>query len=472
MNLYSRDGVARLQIRGLSLAVIVVVSAAITSAQTSSDKTIAINHVTYGPGITTSTSLSPVIALYFDPLQGISSADLVKRALATNGELVAARLDIERARGRLRQAGLRPNPILELEETTGKLTGSRDRETSVGISFPLEVGGKRKARIELARAELEASEAEIANRERQLSAEVLIQYGEALAALRELQITENLNDLDLQTTRFVQARVNEGDTAPLELNLLRAEIDRLRSRRVVLEGRLRVALLKLKSLAGMPNDEPLRLREDLATPRLPVVPASLDSAAEIAIRTRPDVRLARLTEEVAQAGYRLARAQAAPDVAFTTRYTVERTSFDDTPIGVLTDNDKLMSFAVSVGIPIFNRNQGAKSEAAIAVSQTRTRREFLEQVVKSEVASAYARYEASRNAVAIFEQGVIARTNENVRAIRAAYELGEFRITDLITEQRRLLDSQREFTEALAEQYRALADLQTAIGAPLTEREK
>jgi outer membrane protein, heavy metal efflux system len=472
MNLYLRNGVARLQIRGLSLAVIVVVSAAITSAQISSDRTIAIDRVTYGAGATTSTSLSPVIALYFDPLQGVSSADLVKRALATNGELVAARLDIERARGRLRQAGLRPNPILEVEEMTGKLTGSRDRETSVGISIPVEVGGKRKARVELARAELEASEAEIANRERQLTSEVLMQYGEALAALRELQITENLNDLDLQTTRFVQARVNEGDTAPLELNLLRAEIDRLRSRRVVLEGRLRVALLKLKSLAGMPNDEPLRLREDLATPRLPVVPASLDSAAEIAIRTRPDVRLARLTEEVAQAGYRLARAQAAPDVAFTTRYTVERTSFDDTPIGVLTDNDKLLSFGVSVGIPIFNRNQGAKSEAAIAVSQTRTRREFLEQVVKSEVASAYARYEASRNAVAIFEQGVIARTNENVRAIRAAYELGEFRITDLITEQRRLMDSQREFTEALAEQYRALADLQTAIGAPLTEREK
>jgi cobalt-zinc-cadmium efflux system outer membrane protein len=471
MNLYSRDGVARVYIRALGLALIVV-SAAIASAQISSDRTIAISHVTYGPGTSTSTSLSPLIALYFDPLQGVSSADLIKRALAANGELVAARLDIERARGRLRQAGLRPNPILEVEEMTGKLTGSRDRETSVGISIPFEVGGKRKARIELARAELEASEAEIANRERQLTSEVLMQYGEALAALRELQITENLNDLDLQTTRFVQARVNEGDTAPLELNLLKAEIDRLRSRKVLLEGRLRVALLKLKSLVGMPSDEPLRLREDLTAPRLPVVPASLESAVEIAIRTRPDVRLARLTEEVAQAGYRLARAQSAPDVAFTSRYTVERTSFDDTPIGVLTDNDKLISFGVSVGIPIFNRNQGAKSEAAIAVSQARTRREFLEQVVKSEVASAYARYEASRNAAAIFEQGVIARTNENVRAIRAAYELGEFRITDLITEQRRLLDSQREFTEALAEQYRALADLQTAIGAPLTEREK
>ena len=41
---------------------------------------------------------------------------------------------------------------------------------------------------------------------------------EALAASRELETTENLNNLDLQTTRFEQARVNEGETAPIELN--------------------------------------------------------------------------------------------------------------------------------------------------------------------------------------------------------------------------------------------------------------
>jgi outer membrane protein TolC len=40
-----------------------------------------------------------------------------------------------------------------------------------------------------------------------------------------------------------------------------------------------------------------------------------------------------------------------------------------------------------------------------------------------------------------------------------------FRITELIAEQRRLFDSQREYTEVLNERYRALADFQTAIGA-------
>ncbi|MCA1628162.1 MAG: TolC family protein, partial [Acidobacteria bacterium] len=185
----------------------------------------------------------------------------------------------------------------------------------------------------------------------------------------------------------------------------------------------------------------------------------------IALRTRPDLRFARLNEEVAQAGFRLARAGAAPDVTAFTRYNISRSAFDDTPVGVLRDKDRTLTFGVSVGIPVFNRNQGARDEAQAMIEQARARRQFIESVVRAEVASAYARYEAARSAVTIFEQGVIGRSNDNIRVIRAAYDLGEFRITDLINEQRRFVDAQRDFTEALTEQYRSLADLQAAIGS-------
>jgi cobalt-zinc-cadmium efflux system outer membrane protein len=415
--------------------------------------------------------LSPTIANYFDPLQGSSSIDLVRRALTSNGELAAARIDIERARARRRQAGLRPNPTLDFEQTTGRFTGAAgETERSIGVAVPIELGGKRRRRIELAEAELEASEAAVADRERTLSAEVWSNYAEALAALRELQITENLNNLDQQTTRFVQARVSEGETAPIELNLLMVEVDRLRSRRALVEGRLRASLIRLKNIAGIPPGEPLRLREDLATPVMPTPPASMDTAEDIALRSRPDLRLARLNEEVAQAGLKLARSEGVPNVTAFSKYTVGQAVFDDTPVGVLVDRDKLLTFGVSIDIPVFNRNQGAKAEFAAAISQARTRREFLESVVRSEVQSAYARYEAARAAVMTFEQGVIARSNDNLRVIRSAYELGQFTITDLINEQRRLVDSQRDFTEALAEQYRALADLQAAMGLPINRQ--
>ncbi|HKO42387.1 MAG TPA: TolC family protein [Pyrinomonadaceae bacterium] len=415
--------------------------------------------------------LSPTLERYFDPVQGTSSNDLVRRALASNGELAAVRIEIERARARLRQAGLRPNPTLDFEQTTGRFTGAPgESEISVRLAVPLELGGKRRKRIELAQAEFQAVEAEIADRERRLTNEVRAFYIEALASLRELGTLEELNNLDLQTTRFVQARVNEGETAPIELNQLRVEVDRLRSRRALVEGRLRATLLRLKSLTGIPAAELLRLREDIASPSLPTPPASVETAIDIALRTRPDLRLARLNEEVAQAGLRLARAQGVPDVTPFTKYSYGRSVFDDTPVGVLRDRDKLLAFGVSVGIPLFNRNQGGKAEAVAAITQAERRREFLEAVVRSEVQSAYARYEAARAAVTTFEQGVIPSSTENVRTIRAAYEIGAFSITDLLSEQRRLVDAQREFTEALAERYRALADLQAAMGAPVQQQ--
>ena len=417
------------------------------------------------------TGKSSLIRIYFDPVQGTSANEIVRRALATNGELAAIRMEIERARARLRQAGLRPNPTIDVEQSTGRLTGSPgEGEVSVGVAVPIELGGKRRRRIELARAEVEASEAEVADRERRLTNEVRALYAEALAAIRELSTLEELNDLDLQTTRFVQARVNEGETAPIELNQLRVEVERLRSRRALVEGRLKGTLLRLKSLTGIGPSEILRLGEDLQQPVALPSPSSVDAAMEIALRSRPDLKFARLSEEVAQAGLQLARAQAVPNLTPFTKYSNNRSVFEDTPVGVLRDRDKLLTFGVSVEIPIFNRNQGGKEEAAVAINQAQRRRAFLEAVIRSEVQSAFARYEAAQAAVTTFEQGAIPRSSENVRTIRAAYQIGAFSITDLLVEQRRLLDVQREFTEALAERYRALADLQAAMGTPVSQQ--
>ncbi len=406
------------------------------------------------------------VAEYVDPVQGSSSVDLVRRALSSNAELAAVRLDVDRARARarLRQAVLRPNPSLDVEQLNGVFNSPGERATSIGISLPLEIAGQRGRRIDLARAELEAAEAEIADRERKLTVEVRTAYVEALAALRELEVTQNLNTLDVETARLVEARVSEGEAAPLELNLLRVEVDRLRARRALVEGRLQASYLRLKQLVGIPSEEPLRLRDRLTSPGLPEPPASLEAALEIALCTRPDLKLARLNEAVAQAGYCLARAQAAPQVTAFTRYTNNLTSFDNTPIGVLQDRDKLLTYGVSISLPIFNRNQGAKAELQLAITQAQRRREFIESVVRADVSTAYRRFEAAQGSLQTYEKGVIARTVQNVQTVRAASEAGAFRISELLVEQRRLVDMERELTETLAERYRALADLQAALG--------
>lgn len=409
--------------------------------------------------------LDSLMPNYYNQQDGLSINELLERAMQSNQDLAAARLDIERARARLNQARSRPNPTLEIEQSSGRLVGNGgDGELSVGFSLPFEIYGRRTARINVAQIEIEASAAEVRNRERQLAANILTNYVEALGALRELDATERLLELDLQTTRFVQIRVNEGDAPPLELSLLQAEVERLRARRQLAEGKLQSSLTQLKLFAGLSFDEPLRLREQINTAILPTLPQTREAAIDVGLRTRPDILLAQIEEQVATAGLRLVRAQARPDLTAYTRYKQGRSGVD-LPTGTFPQRDRSLTFGVAVGLPVFNKNQGAKAEAEIAIRQAQARREFAERVVRGEILAAYQRYEAASRAVATLENAAIPRSTANVETFRKVYEIGEIKITDLIAEQRRLLDTTRDLTEALTERYRALSDLNIALGA-------
>lgn len=395
---------------------------------------------------------------------------LVRRALAANRELAAARLDVTRVRARLRQSTLLPNPVLEVEQTGGALGISEGEvERRAEISVPIEYGGKRGRRIDVAEAELRAAEAVVADRERRLAAEVRRLYAEAIAANRELAFTNELTQIDAELGNIVQVRVREGDAPPLEASLLRVEVDRLLSRRAMFEGRRRAAELQLATVVGMPAGERLVLDDSYGDG---VAAPPIDEAITLALQRRPDLRAAELNVAAAEAGLRLANAQALPEVNVFGGYARARSSFDDTPVGPLTDYDQLFNAGVGISLPIFNRNQGAKAEAAAAIEQANRLRELTEQQIRAEVESALARYRAAESAIEVFRQGVIERSAQNVRTMRAAYEAGAFTISEYLAERRRFVDAQREMTEALTERAVALIDLQAAVAEPIEANEE
>src|SRR5712691_3595037 len=101
---------------------------------------------------------------YIDPVNGLTADALVRYAIAHNGELAAARQMIAEARGRLRQAGLKANPMIEASGT--RAANTPDNKLMIGAELPLELGGRRTARVVVATAELQVREAEVADSER------------------------------------------------------------------------------------------------------------------------------------------------------------------------------------------------------------------------------------------------------------------------------------------------------------------
>ena len=189
------------------------------------------------------------ISRYYDSRNGLSADDAVSYALAHNGELGAFRSEVEAARGLVQQASLRPNPQLEVERK--EQVNGADNDTMVGAMLPLELGGRRSARILVAQRELELKQSLLADRERLLAAEVRAKFGEALGELLKLGFTEDLLTTTDQGYRLVAARVVEGRTAPLEQNMVLVEVNRIRSLRESGQGKVEVAMLELRNLMGM-----------------------------------------------------------------------------------------------------------------------------------------------------------------------------------------------------------------------------
>src|SRR5882672_2297095 len=109
-----------------------------------------------GPSLTGSATQNPNLSHYVDQTNGMTADDAVTYALAHNGDLLAARKEIDAARGIVKQARLRATPKLDIEGTR-QIIGP-DNTIMATAMLPLELGGRRAARIAVAEQEVEVRE--------------------------------------------------------------------------------------------------------------------------------------------------------------------------------------------------------------------------------------------------------------------------------------------------------------------------
>lgn len=414
------------------------------------------------------------VALYFDPAGGVTADEAVARALASNGELLALREEVEAARALVKQAGFRANPRLDV--SGAKAVNMPDNQVMVEGMLPLELGGRRAARVRVAVREVELREATLADRERVVAAEVRAKFGEALAEVLKLGVTEDLLDNGQRGYRLVVARVLEGRTAPLEQNQVLVEVNRLRSMREAGRGRAEVALLELRNLMGAEVSEPLHLRGDFGG-LIDPLPAAADATSR-ALAARADLLAARAAEALAESRVEEARAAGRADAEVRAGFQRMRTGFmlngvdDAGRLAPIENTANSVTFGLSVTLPVRDKNVGAIEAAAAEHVAARRRREFLELTVRREVAAAYAAYEAAARASEIYRVGVRGQAGQNLSVILKTYELGAKTLLDYIAEQRRYIELENDYVDSVLQTYLARVRVASVSAAPeLTQAE-
>ncbi len=184
--------------------------------------------------------------------EGLSLASLIEISLKNNAVIRASEKRVEETKGLLLQAGLRPNPQLEVGGGSSSILGDPgNSEWSVGLVHTFELGHKRQKRVAIANIELIVARQQLQEQKRQLVLEVKKNFADFLAGAQLLAETDRAVQLHRRLHEITVARVEEGEAAAFEEGLSQLELNRIELERASLITDVETAASRLRTIAGV-----------------------------------------------------------------------------------------------------------------------------------------------------------------------------------------------------------------------------
>ena len=382
----------------------------------------------------------------------LSLAKAIELALEGNPEVAAAKRQWEATEGQVLQGRSRPNPELaySLEDTR-----SKTRTQSWQLNLPVELGGKRAARTKAAEKTREQAQAQLAELQATVRANVAAAYFDVLTAQERLVLARDSAALAKSSTDTVSKRVAAGKVSPVEESKARVAEAGVRVELAQAASEQRNALSRLFALLGR-IDAPYTVLEGKAE-NLPSVPSLAD--LQPLISSAPGVVLARIEVDRRKALTALEQSKRVPDVTVS--------------VGMQRSNEtqrNVLLFGVSVPLPVFDRNQGNLLEALKLEDKARDELQAATVRLHSEVAQARERLSTITAEIQSLQQDVLPGAKSAYDAATIGFENGKFNFLEVLDAQRTYFTAKSQYLKALGEAHRAAADVDRLLGSPHDSR--
>lgn len=381
----------------------------------------------------------------------LTLSDALATAARNNPALRGARADLDASAGALMQAGARPNPEVSfLQEGFSRA----ERTSTALINQTVELGGKRRARLDVASYGREAANASLDEQGAAVRADVIAAFYGLLAAQRRLQVTEESAAIAARSADLVGRRAQAGKVSPVEATKARIAAAGVQTEVATARGRVDVAREKLNAVMGEAGSDRRVALGDLET--VPAVESLSALAAQL--DDAPLARAARAEMLRANAAVSLERARRIPDV--TVSAGVKRVTTGGVP-----DNQAVVG--VSIPIPLFDTNKGALLEAAHKAERANADLERERTRLRLALAQAYADFDAAAQEARRLKTDILPGARLALDAMSRGYALGKFSFLDVLDAQRTLFQGQSQYVRALADAHAARADIGRLVGTPL-----
>jgi NodT family efflux transporter outer membrane factor (OMF) lipoprotein len=253
---------------------------------------------------------------------------LVEQALAANTDLRVAGANIARARAALAAAEDARLPQTQSEGgfEYGQVAGEEYLQprsppagglydTSLGVSYQVDLFGQIKRGIEAAKADADTAQAAYDVARMTIAAETVRAFVDACAAGHELTVARHSLDLQKRSFDLTRRLVDAGRGSALDTTRSQAQVEQFRANIPQLEAQHRTALYRLAVLTGRPPAEFPKDVDGCAAETTLRAPIPVGDGAAL-IRRRPDIRQAERQLAAATARIGVATADLYPKIVF------------------------------------------------------------------------------------------------------------------------------------------------------------
>lgn len=383
-------------------------------------------------GVSDSHSLS---SLDLETLDSLSVEDAIRYAIGQSPSLRAAGYRIDAASGRVIQAGLYPNPSLELGgEAIGSDAGSAG-ETAYIIEQEIVLGGRLDRARDIAHSDELRSRAIFIAQEYRVAAQVSRAYLACIAAQNRLARREELAALVHELLESTRIRFEAGSAT---------QPDQLRAQVAYEQSQLNLdhagyeadgANRALALLIGL--DESIELSLVTAMDIVPVFD-SYDELLAKALESNSQMSLAQLAITRAKQSHQLAQANAIPDlvVSIGPRYSD-------------IDDETTLDLGIGIEIPLFDRNQGEIQATLAERLSVSAQYQSVQLELASQVAQAWSVYQSTRSAVERYQNQLLPMAEQTLELTRQAYQSGKANYLRLLDAQQVMIESQISYIDTV-----------------------
>jgi cobalt-zinc-cadmium efflux system outer membrane protein len=392
---------------------------------------------------------------FSEPSGDLALGDALALALLRNPELAVDSYEQRAREAAALQARVRPNPTLSLEledfAGSGSFRGVRQAQTTLLLGQLVELGGKRAARVTLARAQVDVAAWDYELRRIDVLSRTSDAFIELLAAQQRLELADDALALARAVERVAGLRRRAGMASPAEEIRAGVAADIAGVEREHTQHELATAR---QALAAMWAGEASFARALGDLEQLPKPPRR----AELANRLDASPGVARWQAELArrEAARSVVRSERTPDLAVRAG-----------PRHLAGADDVALVVGVSVPLPLFDRKAGAIAESEQRIAKLAAEQRAERVRVATALNAAQLALIASLEEAKLLRERVLPGIERAAQVMQRGYEEGRFAQIEVLETERARALAREQTLRALVEAHHNAREIERLTGVAL-----